>query len=252
MRVIINADDFGINEGVTAAIEKAITTGSISSTSVMANGSCLGEVARFAKEHPEASYGIHLCLSEFDSLTKSDGLYCSGITDANGTFRTQAIFDVKSLEKTETQQAIRDELNAQIDIVSSLGFVISHADSHHHVHTIYPLRNLFADVLIKRGIKRVRLGADFNTLRMKAHLGLWAQRILLNEFYKKRFSTANSFLSYAEYVKKGCLSKEGETTELMCHPGHPGAQFCAEMKLVDTKIVLKQKGVDIITYNDLR
>ena len=249
-QLIINADDFGINESVTAEIEKMIESQAISSTTVMANGKCLDEVKRFANLHSEVSYGVHLCLSEFDSVTKSEALVRAGLTDANGQFIHKAIFELKNLNKKDVQQVIINELNAQIDIVSSLGFSISHADSHHHVHTIYPLREVFAEVLIKRGIKKVRLGEDFRTFRTKRHLLIWLRRINLNKFYKSIFTTTDSFYKYADFIKKELQNNE-TVVELMCHPGHTEQQFRDEMKLVEAKAALRGNDVKLITYNDL-
>lgn len=249
-RIIVNADDFGINEVVTSEIERQMLLGNVSSTTVMANGACLDEVKRFANQHPEISFGVHLCLSEFNSLTKSEGLNRVGLTDEKGQFIHKAIFYLNNLKEKNTQNAIREELNAQIDVVSSLGFPISHADSHHHIHTIYPLRELFADVLMKRGIKRIRLGGEFRTFRMRRHLILWLQREKLNRFYNTQFSTTDSFFSYVDYLRNGKCC-EGETVELMCHPGHPDQIFRNEMKLVEAKEALKNNDIKLITYNDL-
>lgn len=249
-KIIINADDFGINEMVTSEIERMILAGAVSSTTVMANGECLNEVRRFAVQNPEASYGVHLCLSEYDSITKSVGLQKAGITDEKGRFIHKAIFNLESLKDYEVQKAIAEELNAQIDIVSSLGFPISHADSHHHIHTIYQLRELFSDILQKRGIKKVRLAADFRTWRSKRHLHLWAQCVKLNRLYRSRFVTTDSFYSYSEYLMTMVHEKEN-VVELMCHPGHPGQLFFNEMKFVEAKEVLKNNDVQLISYNDL-
>ena len=249
-KVIINADDFGINEIVTSEIERMIGLGAISSTTVMANGKCLSEVKRFAQLHPEVSFGMHLCLSEFSSLTKSEGLFRAGITDENGIFRKQAIFCTKGLDEPNVQQSIRDELNAQIDVISSLGFPVSHVDSHHHVHTIYPLRELFADVLLKRGIKKIRIGADFRTIRMRAHVKLWIDRNRLNNYYKSRFLTTDYFFTYSEFVNAGCPFFENKIIELMCHPGHHGESYKNEIKLVENKVV-EQKNNIIISYHEL-
>jgi predicted glycoside hydrolase/deacetylase ChbG (UPF0249 family) len=249
-RIIVNADDFGINEVVTSEIERQMLLDNVSSTTIMANGSGLDEVKRFACQHPEFSYGVHLCLSEFASLTKSEGLFRSGLTDENGEFVHKAIFHLKNLKDNLVQNAIIEELNAQIDLVSSLGFPLSHADSHHHVHTIYPLRELFADILMKHGIRRIRLGGGFRTFRMRRHLILWLQREKLNRFYNTQFSTTDAFFSYEDYLRNGqCCG--GDIVELMCHPGHPNQLFCKEMKLVESKEALKNKDIKLITYNDI-
>jgi predicted glycoside hydrolase/deacetylase ChbG (UPF0249 family) len=250
INLIVNADDFGINEVVTAEIEKQIEQGTVSSTTVMANGACLDEVKRFAALHPDVSFGIHLCLSEFDSVTKSEAMHRAGLTDEEGRFVRMAIFRLKNLDEMNVRRAIYDELNAQIDVVSGLGFPISHADSHHHVHTIYPLREVFAEVLHERGIKKLRLGGDFRSWRMKAHIWKWLYRIRLNRFYHECFTTTDSFMSYREFMRDGISLKDGKTIELMCHPGHPAKKYCDEMKMVEAKVAL-QDNVEMISYNNL-
>ena len=250
-QIIVNADDFGINPVVTSEIERMIEAGAVSSTTVMANGACLEEVARFAQLNPEASFGVHLCLSEFDSLTKSETLHRAGLTNEEGVFVPKAIFQCRYLHKDDVRKAIRDELNAQIDVVTSLGFKISHADSHHHVHTIWPLREIFADVLKEREIKKVRLGGDYSSLRMKAHIVGWLRRLKLNKYYQDNFITTNSFCSYREYVLAKRVQKSEGVIELMCHPGHPGTMYREEMKSVEAKAALVKSDVKLISYNDL-
>ena len=250
-KIIVNADDFGINEVVTAEIERMVELGAISSTTVMANGACLDDVRRFASLHPEVSFGVHLCLSEFCSITKSVGLHRAGLTDENGNFLHKAIFRLNNLDDAEIKKAIREELNAQIDVVSGLGFSVSHADTHHHVHTIYPLRGVFAEVLKDRGIKKLRLGGDFRTLRMKAHVILWMRQRELNRYYKNCFTTTDAFYSYSDFLKYG-MNKDGEKiVELMCHPGHPGKIYRDEMSLVEAKEALKENNIKLISFNEL-
>ena len=248
-QVIINADDFGINEVVTAEIERQILAGRVSSTTVMANGACLDEAKRFAAHHPEVSFGVHLCLSEFDSLTKSEGLFRAGITDEKGLFVHKAIFGLENLSEDYVKNAISKELNSQIDVVESLGFKISHADSHHHVHTIYPLKEMFADVLHKRGIKKLRLGGDFRTIRMRLHFQRWMQRRRLNNYYRCEFNTVDNFYSFAEFLKAKTPIRNGETIELMCHPGHPGLKFQEEIKKLENFSLPNE--IRLISYNEI-
>lgn len=248
-QIIVNADDFGINTDVTSAIEYEIELGKVSSTTVMANGSCLDEVKRFADLHPEVSFGVHLCLSEFDSLTKSEGLKQAGLVNEEGKFIHKAIFKVKDLKDELVRRAIRDELNAQIDVVSSLGFQISHADSHHHVHTIDPLKSLFVEVLHHRGISKIRLGGGFHTLRMRLHLSLWLQRNRLNKYYKNQLTTTDDFYSYADFLDAGCPLFDGMTVELMCHPGHKGKNYLSEIQRMEETAL--PTDIKLISYYEL-
>lgn len=246
MRIIINADDFGINEIVTRKIEEQVIKRNITSTTVMANGNCLQEALRFSKEHPEISYGVHLCLSEFSSITKSDILKKYGIIDNNGTFVNKAIFKIRNFDDN-LMAAIRLELSGQIEKLMSMGFKISHADSHHHVHTIPELQKVFVEVLKHYGITKIRLAQDFTSWRSKRHLILWYKRMRLNKLYKESFKTTDFFMPYSDYRKNksvdGCL-------ELMCHPGHPGEKYKNEMDIV-TKQYAKSEFNSIISYNEL-
>lgn len=247
MKVIINADDFGINQTVTSEIERMIELGAISSTTIMANGDCLDEVKRFAVLHPEISFGVHLCLSEFDSITKSHILHRYGITDENGRFVTKAIFRIDKFDE-ELKKAIQDELWAQIEIVKSLGIPLSHCDSHHHVHTIYALTEVFTNVLKMYGFTKVRRMSSFDTLRLRLHLCKWIKNIKLNNYYSKHFTTTDGFSSYNHFLKK---PRPKGTIELMCHPGHSGEIYKAEMKLVENKSLQSRLDYKLISYNEL-
>lgn len=249
-KFIINADDFGINEIVTSEIERMIENSCVTSTTVMANGKCLDEVSRFASLHPEVSFGVHLCLSEYESITKSKGLYRAGLTDERGFFIRKAIFKLDNLNAAEVQTAIKEELNAQVEVIKDLGIPISHADSHHHVHTIYPLRKVFFEVLKEQAIGKVRLGASI-PLHSRIHLNNWLSREWVNSFYKKNFVTTDAFYSYANYFKRRPRHKKDFIVELMCHPGHPAVHFQEEMKLVANNEIKSANEVVIINYNDL-
>ena len=249
-KIIVNADDFGINEIVTSEIERMIKNGYVTSTTIMANGACLNEVKRFALQYPEVSYGVHLCLSEFYSTTRNKGLYRAGLTDENGAFVKKAIFSLKNLSDKDVQDAIKEELRAQIDVVQSLGFPISHADSHHHVHTIYPLRMAFVEVLEEKGIDKIRLGYDY-PFHSRIHVKGWYYRERLNRLYKARFRTVDAFYSYTDYMKSGYKRQKEKVVELMCHPGHPSEQYQAEIQIVQRRDTSMLKDIQFVSYFDI-
>lgn len=282
-KIIINADDFGINKVVTDEIERMIEMGAISSTTIMANGDCLDEVKRFAPLHPEISFGVHLCMSEFSSITKSPIFYKYGITDEQGVFIKFAIFNLSQYTE-ELKSAIKEELKAQVNIIRDLGIPISHADSHHHFHTIFQLRTVVLEVLMEFGITKIRIGTSVEPLYLirqklhKSHVGGRSQastsvstdtsrrplysrvikgvnmvidRIRLNLYYKKSFKTTDSFYAYNAFYKRCVRPNINLCVELMCHPGHPGAVYREEMEVVKQKAVLKDKTVKMISYNEL-
>lgn len=99
MKVIINADDYGISEGTTREIQKAIERGLISSSTIMANGRYLNESLPFIREHPEISWGIHVNLTSFESLTKSPALRKAGLIDHAGQFIKSVYFSTHRFDK---------------------------------------------------------------------------------------------------------------------------------------------------------
>lgn len=247
MKVIINADDFGITMPVTQAIEKCIEDQVVSSTTVMANGDSLEEAKRFADLHTEASFGIHYCLSEFTSLTKSQVFVKYGITDSEGYFIKKAIIGVKNISN-DLSEAIFLELCAQTEYLLNMGFKLSHADSHHHVHTLPQLQPIFIKVLQKYGIRKVRLQSPYRFFSACRNPISWYKHMRLNYVYKRMFDTADVFYSYLKFTKKPHLFSH---VELMCHPGHPGTIYKKEMGLVDTCELKKHIKFELISYNDL-
>lgn len=246
MKAIINADDFGINSKVTLEIEKMIEKGCISSTTIMANGKCLEEVRRFANAHSGISYGVHLCLTEFESLTKSEILRKYNIINSEGVFINKAIFKIRNYPQ-ELLVAIEEELCAQIDIIKNLGIPISHADSHHHVHTIPQLYGVIHKVLNHYNITKVRLPMDFLSWRMRLHIVLWWKRKKLISKYRNTYKTTDLFAPYSQYSMLS--AKSGSVVELMCHPGHSAKKYVDEMKLVESHTY--SEHFSIINYNQV-
>lgn len=289
MKVVINADDFGINEVVTYEIERMIELGAISSTTIMANGLCLDEVKRFTELHPEISFGIHFCISEFDSITKSQTFYKYGLLNEDGTFVKHKIFSLESFPE-DLREAIRVELESQVKVLKDLGINISHADSHHHSHTIPEISDVFMTVMKNNGIKRVRLGMQpdikymiSKRLSSKKNNGaiisipsgqqensarpvklmnlvkkitryarLMYNRVRLNKSLKKNFAVVNRFFPYEEfYLRFEEFKDSNNTFELMCHPGHLGVDYKREMELVEKRKILECNNVKLINYEQI-
>ncbi|WP_258871175.1 ChbG/HpnK family deacetylase [Virgibacillus dokdonensis] len=80
MKILINADDFGLTKGVTEGIIKAHTEGIVQSTTLMMNGKATQYAIAKAKKQPSLQVGIHLVLTwgkplnnDLAILTNKDG-----------------------------------------------------------------------------------------------------------------------------------------------------------------------------------
>ncbi|HXT49290.1 MAG TPA: ChbG/HpnK family deacetylase, partial [Gemmatimonadaceae bacterium] len=89
-RLIINADDFGFSEGVTRGIVEAHVAGSVTSTSIMANGIDWQNAVARARALRTIGVGVHLNLVQGRPLLRVPSL-----TDA----RTGEFFGLGALAR---------------------------------------------------------------------------------------------------------------------------------------------------------
>jgi len=116
-RLIVNADDFGQSEGVTAGILEAHQRGIVTSTSLMVRWPGAADAVARARACPSLSVGLHLDLGEW--RRHGDGW--------------EVVYEVVDLQDAE---AVRQEVVSQFERFEALwGGPPSHLDSHQHVHT---------------------------------------------------------------------------------------------------------------------
>ncbi|XP_064620026.1 carbohydrate deacetylase-like isoform X2 [Lineus longissimus] len=157
-QLIINADDFGYcrqrNNGIVACYK----AGGITSASLMVNASEAGDAVKQAKQ-VGLPIGLHLNLTEgypVSSKTKD-----SAITNSEGLFLGKLGFPEKILSGSFDCDAVRNEIEAQIELFSHMcGALPVHVDGHQHAHVIPGVCEIFASVMQQYGIKWTRLPVD--------------------------------------------------------------------------------------------
>lgn len=286
-RVIINADDLGMNPEVNSAIENAINDGCISSSSIMANAPAFDDAVRIAKQYSQISFGVHLNVDEFAPLTNHGIFYKYHIVDELGVFRKEVLHGFTTMED-DLVEAIYAEWKAQLDKVIAVGIVPSHIDSHEHTHGIVRLQDVLIRLLKEYDIKRIRRKPYTSIPEMFVNRGVktseeatsqnvtpimvsqstqkqsfiqrrliqlrngGVQRQWIKKMHKEGFELTDFFdsyqLFYHAYPK---LLKYGhyKTIELMTHPGHPGYQI--ETDLLMQKKLKEVCQYELINYNDL-
>jgi len=128
--VILHADDVGMCEASVSAFRELTEIGTISSASVMAPCPWFPAVAEYCARHPHVDIGAHLTLtSEWSSyrwgpVSRPDP--SSGLTDAAGYFHR----DRDQLGRRAQVNAVRMELQAQVERTLAAGIDVSHVDAH--------------------------------------------------------------------------------------------------------------------------
>ena len=215
-RIIINADDFGLNANVNEAIVYCFRNNLISNTTVLSNMGCSSEAAvSISKEYDfKDKVGLHLNLQEGVPMTekiKSIPLFCS----RDGHFKGIHLPAVKKampafiLSKSE-REALKEEIDAQLLWYLDHGFTEKHMDSHQSVHSWNVILDVVLPLFQKYG---------FKTMRKRVHRGGG----VLVEAYEKavncRIPGSVIFLGDDYTTFKSVVGRaEKQVYELMTHP----------------------------------
>ncbi|MEX2287737.1 MAG: ChbG/HpnK family deacetylase [Planctomycetaceae bacterium] len=127
-RLVVNADDFGLSQGVNGGVYHGYHYGIVTSASLMVRWPATREAAAIARECPRLSVGLHLDLGEW--------AYRNG--------QWECVYEVVPLDDAS---AVTDEVNRQIERFQQLtDRNPTHVDSHQHVHRRPEILRLVVDV----------------------------------------------------------------------------------------------------------
>ena len=131
IKIISRADDAGSSNSANDAILQVIKAGFIKNVSLMATGQFINSAAEMFAKETTVCFGLHCTLNaEWDNVKwgpVSNIGKDSGLLDDNGYLLPHpAIFK----ETKPNIDTVIKEYNAQLDVLTRLGFNISYVDSH--------------------------------------------------------------------------------------------------------------------------
>lgn len=281
MKVIINADDLGKNHEVNMAILDALRSKSITSSTIMANSNYWDEIHQIVNENPNASFGVHLNLTEGKCCSDGGIFRKYNVVNSNNEF-TKEIRNIK-IFNSDLLKAVEEEWDAQINkIVNVESIRISHFDGHHHIHADYPFYFILLRLAEKYNIESVRNRYLYPTQKksiivqlIKRMLSLiWIQRLfkvlIQKEYFLSRvvFSIESiiwrkkicrkliltdyfdSYEHFLSQIEKGYPIKKNCVIELMCHPGHPN--YLEEYRLIQENTLQRAcPKIQFISYKQV-
>jgi predicted glycoside hydrolase/deacetylase ChbG (UPF0249 family) len=141
--LIINADDFGLDEEVNLAIIEAHRNGLVRSASLMVNMPGTESAARMARREPSLKVGLHLNISE--GLCAAPRRSLGLLVDDEGRFRFDTAEIANSLqrwrcwidEKPEFIVQFATEIRYQVETFRNLGLSLAHLNAHHYLPLIH-------------------------------------------------------------------------------------------------------------------
>ena len=279
-RIIINADDFGLCEGVNKAVVQAHENGVLSSATIMANMPASADAVEAAKKMPDLGVGVHLNLFEGRALSKETCV--EQLVDGEGRFAfSPTKLSLFSVAGHKIRNAVRAELAAQIQWVLDNGLKPTHLDSHKHIHCFPAMFPLVCNLARRFGIGAVRWCFEPRALssapwpmsgesaRRKAGLiraMAWINRIQDAELLKTDALLGVTHIGKIDvnFFRIIALYNTAATTEVMTHPGLADDSQPNETALVQqrktelqalcderTRQYLKDAGIKLVHYGQL-
>jgi len=208
--ILINADDFGLSEGVCNAIEVLLENHWISSTSLMLCAEKAFElIPKYNIKRWTGSVGIHLQLTSGNCLSNPKDVPSLLIP---GTKKFQDPRGRVVLSVFEVEKEWRTQITAGMEL---LGGLPSHLDSHHGVHRIPELFDLYLNLASEFGIQ-VRGTISNDAWKMRSR-GVHGSIALVRNWTGKNLSKDDLIAQIAEVI---IAYPEENFLELIIHPGY--------------------------------
>lgn len=215
-KIIINADDFGLNHEVNVAIMELLRSGRIHRTTIMVNMPYAFEAYNMAKK-----YNMLECVGLHINLT--DGIPLSSSIKKT-RFCKNGIFDVSQAERgvrlrinTVESNAVREEVQAQFDKFKEMfGYYPKHIDGHRHIHNYFGFLPIIVKIAKACRVESMRIGINLYD-KKKASFAKKLYKYILNTYIRTSFKSTDymgSWLEYLNYFKSPC----NVTVEIMVHP----------------------------------
>jgi predicted glycoside hydrolase/deacetylase ChbG (UPF0249 family) len=234
-KLIIHADDVGLNHWVNQETFAAIDEGLVNAASIIANAPQWEPACEGALRRRQVDWGIHLNLTEGRPITESEDL--APILDDAGQLCGGALHRAPFIEAS-LRRAIFDEWSAQIDRLIAHGVRPGHIDSHHHIHFAPVLFPVLKSLQRKYGVRRLRppvliLGSnDQHGLARRTRKALWRWFVGLDGRTRMADGCGDLLSIYPRIEARLCNltfppAGEGRSFELLVHPG--GAHWDLEL-----------------------
>lgn len=134
LRLITNADDFGLTGGVNRAIAELNQAGLLTSATLMARAAATDEACAIALRTPALGVGCHVVLVDGEPVLPKEKLPTL-VGQRTGRFApTLGKFLVRLMSGQIDAREIEAEAAAQMELLRNRGLKPTHVDTHKHTH----------------------------------------------------------------------------------------------------------------------
>jgi predicted glycoside hydrolase/deacetylase ChbG (UPF0249 family) len=269
IRLVVNADDFGMSQPISRGILRAHRDGIVTSTSLLGNCADLDAVRGLLADAPSLGVGVHLALVQGTPV--ADPATVPSLVGPDGRFRPSGADFIAAWTRRQIVPAeVEREFDAQVARVRAAGIAIDHLDTHHHLGFLPVVGRSVETIARRYGIGGIRSAVERPTLSWATdpRRGIKAGVLTgLGWLTRRQLGTRRHGAQSWGYVESGRLDEVRVleiigrlgpgTHELICHPGEentPGYDHEGELvALTSGKVrrALGQRGVALCRWGDL-
>jgi predicted glycoside hydrolase/deacetylase ChbG (UPF0249 family) len=285
-QIIVNADDFGLCQGVNKGIAEAHTAGILTSATIMANMPAAEQAVEIAHKLSNLGVGVHLNLTEAKPLSQDSNVKqllesLNKISQFNPLSVPGKLAIISSFS-TKVRIAIEAEFTAQIQWVIERGIKPTHLDSHKHIHSFPIIFKIVCRLANRFGIPAVRYTYEPGqvskkpwpviydidgskraaSLRMMAKINRWQNPAFFKTY--ALLGVAHTGNINVDFFKAVSLYNTASIAEIMTHPGYTDGLDANATRLVEqrqveleaicsetTKRYFKEAGIKLVHYGQL-
>lgn len=245
-RLIVNADDFGLTQGVNQAVIELHQAHGLSSATLMATASQFNQAVSMAKQTPSLGVGCHIVLVDgTPALPPSQIPSLIDSSSQDGTFFRPKLstFVTDLLRGRISETEIEAEATAQIRKVQQTGIQVTHVDTHKHTHTFQRVLRPLLRAALACGVKAIRNPFEpnwsLNATANAGHVRKMQVRLLrsqsgafIQEVNRSGLLTTDGAIGVlatgtldAKTIRNLLATMPDGTWELVCHPGYNDADL---------------------------
>ena len=224
-KIIVNADDFGLNDHTVEWTIKGFECGALTSATIMAGMPATDRAVEYAKTHSQFSFGVHFYLVDETPMCKPEEIP-SMIDPKTGKLWQTRKFILRNFAGLIKVEDLKREMRAQYLAIKDAGVPISHVDGHGHNHRLPQSIKALAELKDELDFTKVRRCQDLSVVGGK--LGQLSR--LINGPMQKRLADAgfimtDHFLMNAghasdpKWFSKALEGLPEGMTEIGVHPG---------------------------------
>ena len=154
----MNADDFGLTDGINRAVVDLHIAGALTSATLMAAAPRFQQAADLARQHASLGVGCHIVLVDGSPISDASAVpSLLASRPAGPGFRTTLGTFVRDLclgriDRTDIER----EAIAQIRKLQQSGIAVTHIDTHKHTHMFPPVLDAVARAANQCGVQAIR------------------------------------------------------------------------------------------------